>query len=113
MFSQSAGQAKSQMLMVKLKNGSKVPLFMASIIKGKLDDLFEENLICFYDLVMKCRNPEHKINEKISERLEQLALMCGGEVNEMTRNIVLSAVGDEGFTLSSPLGEGPSNKLTK
>jgi len=71
-----------------------------------LTNLMRENPIAFYELVMKCRNPEHELFGNTGEVLSPLNLIQpNGHVHDGIRNIVLSATeGEElDMTLGSPV----------
>ena len=68
--------------------------------------LFKEKPIVAYELVMKCRDPNHKLFGRSGEVLKSLALLeADGQPHDVLRDIVLSATSGDGLqmALGSPL----------
>ena len=91
---------------ITLKNGSEVtePQVIATMALLKI--LFKKNPRAFRELVMKCRDPEHKLVDNTGEVLSDRSLIqTDGRVHNSIRDIVLSATEGEGLemTLGSPL----------
>ena|SRR3990167_5460798 len=107
MFKREQQAEKSNIEMLKLKNGSEVakPIVFTTMIT--LNELMETNPIAFFELVQKCRNPQHEMFGNTEDEVRKWGLMdyAPGKVHECTRDIVLSAVeGDDlGMQLTSPV----------
>lgn len=112
MFSKKPEEPK-QISTVKLKNGTEViePVLITTMIN--LDALMKKNPIAFYELVQKCRNPQHKMFGNTEQVAESLALIERGSIHDSVRNIVLSAVEGDGLkmSLSSPVASSVTNKI--
>jgi len=94
--------------LVKLKNGAEAMPSAVAVVMMSLEQLFRDHPIAAYELVMKCRDRNHKIfgNGGIQEDLQRRALMIGdGHVHESIRDVILSAVSGDGLqmTLSNPV----------
>lgn len=63
-----------------------------------LQDLFDEQPIAFYELVARCRRPEHPLREGTVAVLEHRGLLDQGTVPDVVREIVAAAV--DGDTLA-------------
>lgn len=89
--------------MVKLKNGTEVYAKSVSGIMMNLESLMEDR-IAFKDFVNKCRNPKYIM---VTTLAEELSLIQNDVIHDITRNVVLSAVREDGLdmTLESPLAE--------
>lgn len=92
--------------LVKLKNGSEEPITLVNLVFRVLENLLNNEVMVFIELVCKCRNPQHKllVGEK---RLQELSLMENGIIHNSIRNIVLSSIEGEGLGLCliSPVAE--------
>jgi hypothetical protein len=91
---------------VTLKNGSEEvqPLVTATMLS--LRSLVQDKPIVFYELVMKCRDRNHRFFGSSGQTLTDLGLVeADGGIHESIRNIVLSATEGEGLemTLGSPI----------
>lgn len=90
---------------VKLRNGAeeaKVAVITVMMAVNGLDPITR------YELVMKCRNCDHKLFGNTREKLQQLALVGpDGRVHETIRNIVVSSAEGDGMamTFGSPVAE--------
>lgn len=85
---------------VTLKNGQEEarPLVVATMMA--LRSLMAEEPIVLYELVMKCRDRDHRFFGNTGERLQELALaQPDGSIHGSIRNIVLSATSGEGLDL--------------
>lgn len=63
-----------------------------------LQDLFDEEPSTFYELVARCRRPEHPLREGTVAVLEHRGLLDQGTVPDVVREIVAAAV--DGDTLA-------------
>ena len=93
-------------VLVKLKNGSEGVKALVSITMMSLESLIETNPVAFYELVMKCRDVNHRFFGNTGEVLQKLSLVqTDGNVHDSIRNIVSSAVDGDGvdMTLGSPV----------
>jgi hypothetical protein len=91
---------------ITLKNGTQEPYSLVAIVTISLKMLIMEDPICFYELVMKCRDHNHEFFGNTSLRLGQLGLTDdAGNVSRQIRNIVLSSVEGDGLDmrLGSPI----------
>lgn len=91
---------------VTLKNGSVEPKVLVDTLMRSLKLLLVNNPIAFYELVMKCRDRNHRFFGTAAEPLKNLALVqADGDVHSSIRNVVLSAVSGEmlEMTLGSPV----------
>ena len=96
--------------LVELKNGTKeMKSLVQTLIGLVLPLLMEEDPISFCELVMKCRDKNHKIFSKDQEKkLQDLNLLGpGGVIRNSIVNIIVSAVEGDGLQikLGSPLAE--------
>lgn len=91
---------------VTLKNGSEIPEPLVTVTMVSLQDLIKSNPIAFYELVMRCRDRDHRLFGNTGEVLKSFALVeSNGEIHDAVRDIVLSATEGEGLEMSlgSPL----------
>lgn len=74
-----------------------------------LQALFDEQPIAFYELVARCRQPEHPLLGGSVAVLEHCGLLDHGTVPDAVREVVLAAVdGDAlGLRLTSPVQNLP------
>jgi len=89
-----------------LKNGAEEVESLVRGIMWVLRTLIDKQPGLFYELVMKCRDRQHRFWGDTEERLQRLKLVeANGDVHDSIRNIVLSAVtGDEWeMELASPV----------
>ena len=89
-----------------LKNGAEEVESLVRGIMWVLRTLIDKQPGLFYELVMKCRDRQHRFWGDTEERLQRLKLVeANGDVHDSIRNIVLSAVtGDEWeMELGSPV----------
>ncbi len=94
------------MELVELKNGQSEGEGLVRVTMMSLMDLTETNPIAFYELVMKCRDYNHRFFGNTGELLEKTGLVSSnGDVHNSIRNIVLSATDGDGLKmkLGSPL----------
>lgn len=93
------------MNMVTLKNGAVEAEPLVKVTMMSLGRLWDENPICAYELVMLCRDSNHKPFGNSDKILVELALVQNGRVHDSIRNIVLSSVSGEGLemTFGSPV----------
>lgn len=102
------------MAVVTLKNGAEENTDVVALTMGLLRELIAKDYIAFYELVKKCREPNHTFHGNSGNVLTRLKLVePKGSVNKSVRNIVLSAiVGDGmGLSLSSPIKAPIAHKL--
>jgi hypothetical protein len=79
------------MEMIRLKNGTEVPLMGAIPAKVTIARLFETNWVAAYELVRLCRDANHRTYGNISLDLQACALTnSAGKVHDLVRNVVLS-----------------------
>jgi hypothetical protein len=65
-----------------------------------LRNLLTQHPIAFYELVQVCKNPNHKLFGKTGEILGRFAIVQpDGGVHDSIRNIVLSAVEGEDYSI--------------
>lgn len=64
-----------------------------------LQDLFDEEPSTFYELVARCRRPEHALPDGIAAILERRGLLDRGTVPDTVREIVLAAVKGDALAL--------------
>jgi hypothetical protein len=91
---------------VKLKNGAELQKSLVITISISIKQLFETRPIAAYELVMKCRNPNHRLFGQTGKDLQDAALLdSANRVHDAIRNVVLSGVIGEGFgmTWTSPV----------
>ncbi len=96
------------MEMLTLKNGAVVDEPTFDLIMETLQTLFNREPIAAYQLVMKCRDPNHRFFGNTGEKLKALGLIRSDEsVHDTLLNIVLSAIEVDGskITLRSPVQE--------
>lgn len=95
---------------ITLKNGSQEADVLVAGIMLSLKSLMKENPIALYELVMKCRNPNHQMFGNTKDVCEELALVERNSVHDSIRNVVLSAVEGDGLSmkLGSPVAAAPS-----
>jgi hypothetical protein len=90
---------------VQLAHGEEV-VVLVKVTLLSLDHLIKDNPIGFYELVMKCRDPQHSIWGDQQGKLQELSLVQpDGRVHQSIRNVVLSSVQGDGLemVLTSPL----------
>ena len=102
--------------MYKLKNGSEYSEELFGIVWSVIKNLFENEPIVFYELVMKCRDFSHPYFGNTAEKLESIGLLSPFRApHPLVKDIILSAVTGDGLemTLAFPLAEvpEPSNEL--
>lgn len=89
------------MQMVRLKNGAEEAEPLVAVTMMSLRNLLQQSPIAFYELVMLCRKPGHKLFGNADKELKALSLVDpSGHVHDSIRNIVLSATSGEGLNLS-------------
>lgn len=92
--------------MVTLKNGQEEAKIAVGTVMMLLNNLIKSDPICFYELVMKCRDRNYIFFWKTWDKLKGLWLVEGeGSINNSIKNVVLSAVTWESINmvLSSPI----------
>ena len=83
---------------VKLNNGSEELNGLVNVTYMSLGALLEKNPIVFYDLVMVCRDRDHKLFGKSGQTLvDKNLLQPDFRPHSSVRNIVLSAVKGDGL----------------
>lgn len=93
---------------VKLKNGSEEDRAMVAVTLVSLKHLIGSDPICFYELVMHCRDANHAPWGNTIHKLQDLALLgADRRPCDSVKNIVLSAVigEDLGMALGSPVAD--------
>jgi hypothetical protein len=87
--------------MAKLKNGTEVPKNLAVTVSISVEKLFDKSPIAAYELVMLCRDANHRPFGKTGKDLQDLALMDpSGRVHQAIRDIVLSGASGEGLGMT-------------
>lgn len=77
---------------VKLKNGSEAVEVLVETTMISLTSLREENTIAFFELVQKCRNPQHIMFGDAKEIAQKFGLIEQGKIHDVIKDIILSAV---------------------
>lgn len=93
---------------VVLKNGTEEADVMVTTGMMALESVMKDNPIAFYELVMKCRDPNHQFFGNTGEILKSRSLVeQSGNIHDSVRNIVLSAVSGDEFDmrLSNPVAD--------
>ena len=96
-----------------LKNGTQVPYSRVVVITITLEQLIKEDFICFYELVTKCPDCNHKLFGHTGHQLKRYGLADdAGNIDKLTQNVVLSSTEGDGLdmTLSSPLAAGADQR---
>lgn len=89
MFSQNI---KSTALnMIKLKNGAVAPETAVIATMTAIGNI-KEDVVLLYELLEKCRNPNHPMYGSTESSAQKKGLMTDGKIHEYTRDIILSAV---------------------
>lgn len=91
---------------VQLKNGAEEAVPLVNVTMMSLRKLFDELPIVLYELVMLCRDSNHKPFGNCAKDLLDLNLIGpSNRPHNSIRNIVLSAVSGDGLdmTLGSPV----------
>lgn len=88
--------------LIRLKNGSEEPHVLVAAAMISLKNLIGDDPISFYELVMKARDPNHRVfSQHQINVLTGLSLMePSGNLHQSITNVVLSAVSGEGLGLS-------------
>ena len=93
--------------LIRLKNGSEEPQALIAVCMIALKRLIGEDPISFYELVMKARDPNHRVfSQHQIDVLKELSLMePSGNLYQTVTNVALSAVTGEGLgmTLGDPV----------
>lgn len=95
---------------VKLKNGAEEAEPLVRIVMMSLQKMQEDvaGITLFYDLVMRCRNPQSEMWDSQLAKLKEWALLeQDGQPHDSIQNIVESAVvGEElQMQLQNPIAE--------
>ncbi len=86
---------------VVLKNGATEAVFLVNFTMMSINKLLSSNPMAFYELVEVCRDKKHKIFGTLGDDLIGLALLqSDGQPYGSIKNIVLSAVTDEGMDMT-------------
>lgn len=96
------------MTAVTLKNGGEEADILVAATMMSLRSLIDEAPIAFYELVMKCRDRNHRLFGNTGQVLQRCSLIQSDEsIHNSIRNIVLSAAVGEGLQMSlgSPIKE--------
>lgn len=90
---------------VELKNGTIEAEATVKAVSLSVRHLLAEKPIVFYELVMKCKDRDHKLFGDAEKDLEALSLIQNGVIHESIKNVVLFSVEGEGFdmTLVDPI----------
>lgn len=89
---------------VRLRNGAEEASVLVRLMMWQLGELFKTQPIHFYELVMLCRDPAHRLFGATADDLAAMKLVTPVEgrpaqVHDSIRNIVLSAVDGEDFEM--------------
>ena len=84
-----------------LKNGTKERSELVLSVMTILESMFKDHPIVFMEFVELCRNPHHQVFGDVLEQYSELISIGDTKyhVHERVRNIVLSAVSGEGWTM--------------
>ena len=63
--------------LAKLRNGTEVPAALVPTVMLSLDLLLEKAPVALYELVMKCRDPEHVIFGNCGDKITDVGLLEG------------------------------------
>ena len=91
---------------VQLKNGKTAPAAPVATTMIALRRIAETDFIAFYELVCACRNPQHMVFGNTWQAAVGLALaeQVNGDgtlrIHDIVRDVILSAVTGEDFSLS-------------
>jgi len=92
---------------VTLKNGTEEAMPLVTVTMFSLQDLGKKSPLAVYELVMLCRDREHKIfSLRLADDLKGRSLIqLDGRVHASIKNIVLSAATGDGLdmVIGSPL----------
>jgi hypothetical protein len=84
---------------VTLTSGVKTTHPLVACVMLTLQALFDEQPIAFYELVTRCRQPDHALRGGSAAVLERSGLLDCGTVPDAVREIVLAAVDGDALTL--------------
>ena len=88
------------MNIVRLRNGAQEAEPLVRTTMMILDNLLETKPIVAYELVMKCRDKNHKLFGQSGADLQNLSLVdANGGVHDSVRNIILSAAEGDGLNM--------------
>ena len=86
------------MKVLVLKNGAEEPEELVIATWESLANLHESDPTAFYELVMKCRDENHRFCGNAAQPLRELRLLQeDGAIHDSIRNIVLSATEGNGL----------------
>jgi hypothetical protein len=97
------------MKIVRLKNGAEEADLLVGVVMAHLYDLMDSNPVAFYELVLLCRDPNHKLFGNTPDVLRDSGFVRpDGQVHDSIRNVVLSGVTRDGLDmiLGGPVEEG-------
>ncbi len=85
---------------VLLTSGHEEYLGLVDIMLLVLPHLLASDGAAFYDLVMRCRQPDHRFSGNAAQRLTQWNLVdSAGQVNPGVRGIALAAIAGDGLEM--------------
>ena len=84
---------------VTLTSGVKTAHPLVACVMLTLQALFDEQPIAFYELVARCRRPDHALHRGSAAVLERSGLLDHGTVPDVVREIVLAAVHGDALAL--------------
>ena len=93
---------------VKLRNGKEEIESLVWSTGTSLKELLKKKPMALYHLVMKCRDHNYQLTDKVAEYLKsQDLILQDGTVHDSIKNIVLSTVVGEGINMElvSPLAQ--------
>ena len=86
--------------LVRLKNGIEEAKSLVIIVSDSISRMIKEDPIVLYELVMKCRDRNHRCFGNTADVLKQLALLqSDNSVHSSIRNIVLSSAEGDGSNM--------------
>lgn len=109
----ASGPQSGDPQMVRLKNGEEVPAPVVTAVMISVDHLAQNVPIVLYELVMACRDREHRLFGRSGQDLLELSLIervdeAGrAEIHDLIRAIVVSAATGEDLemTIGSPIAD--------
>jgi hypothetical protein len=84
---------------VTLTSGVKTTHPLVACVMRTLQALFDEQPIAFYELVARCRRPDHALRGGSAAVLERCGLLDRGTVPDAVCEIVLAAVDGDALAL--------------
>lgn len=86
---------------MKLRNGNEHDTKSLMVLHGLLRNLLNTDGILFYELVMRCRNPEHPFFGNTEKALRERSwLDPNGQPNHIVRELVDHVVAGDGIDMT-------------